>query len=218
MDDKQLIPQQDPFSTMERMDEQQVLDEIKGRALDALVYEIQQGGKTVTGLSLAGVREVTRLMNVNGRARIGITNMIPLITETDEYFEIKVYAQDAQNGGGYWGVKRQPKQYANGNANPFALEQALAKAQRNALRGLIPEYFAKEMIDSFRVQGKMQTVTDKRNVPNPQRDVLQKLREEIKARGGKVDVLKTTDIDTEDKLAEQIEKHKILLAEFTEKA
>lgn len=171
MDSNQLVPQgNDPFALMERIDEQQVLDEIKGRAIEALVYEIRQGGQTITGLSLCGVREVARMMNVNGRARIGISDREPIITENDEYFEVKVFAADTQNGGGYWGIKRQPKKYTNGSINQFALEQALAKAQRNALRGLIPEYFAREMIDAFRTSGKAKSfdhrTTPQQNAPH----------------------------------------------------
>jgi hypothetical protein len=147
---------------MDSADEQMVLDEIKGRAMDALVYEIEQGGKTVTGLSLAGVRETARVMNVNGKARIGISDREPIILETEEYFEAKAFAQDTMNGGGYWGVKRQPKQYKTRAGSlatdPFAFEKALAKAQRNALRGLIPEWFVKEMIDAWRAKGKVKKI------------------------------------------------------------
>lgn len=146
-----------PFEEMERADEQMVLDEIKGRAMDALVYQIQQGNSTITGLSLAGVRETARTMNTKGLARIGISDREPIITETEEYFEVKVYAQDTQNGGGSWGIKRQLKADTNRRGekyeNKFALEQALAKAQRNALRGLIPEWFVKEMIAAWVERG-----------------------------------------------------------------
>lgn len=149
---KELVQAPSAYELMERADEQMVLDEIKGRAMDALVYEFRQDGQTITGLSLCGVRETARLMNANGKARIGISDREPLITETEDYYEVKVYAQDLLNGGGYWGLKRQPKRFGNGRPNPFALEQALAKAQRNALRGLIPEWFTKEMIAAFRAQ------------------------------------------------------------------
>lgn len=168
MDNRALVPS-NTFDMMERADEQLVLDEIKGRAMDALVYEIRQGGQTVTGLSLAGVRETARVMNANGKARIGISDREPLITETEDYYEVKVYAQDVMNGGGYWGLKRQSKKYGNGTVNQFALEQALAKAQRNALRGLIPEWFTKEMIDAFRKQGQSKVVEGNGHVSQPAR-------------------------------------------------
>jgi hypothetical protein len=159
------VQSQDPFSEMERMDEQQILDEIKGRAIDSLVYEIRQGGQIITGLSLAGVSEVVRIMNANGKSRLGISEREPVTTENADYFEVKAFAQDTMNGGGYWGIKRQPKVFqkrdGTNQADPFALEKAMAKAQRNALRRLIPEYFAKEMIDAFRQRGRAQVIDNK---------------------------------------------------------
>ncbi len=149
----------DPYQEMERADEQMVLDEIKGRAIDALVYEIKQGNETVTGLSLAGVRETARVMNKQGQGRIHVSDKEPTIIETEDYFEVRVYGVDEQNGGGNWGIKRQDKKYRNGNLNQFAYEQALAKAQRNALRGLIPEWFVKQMIDAYRAEtGRVKTI------------------------------------------------------------
>ncbi|MBA2705850.1 MAG: hypothetical protein H0U60_18595 [Blastocatellia bacterium] len=138
-----------PYEEMEKMDEQMVLDEIKGRAIDTLVYQIPQGGSTITGLSLSGVRETARVMNKQGQARIRISDKEPTVIETDDYFEVRIYAVDEMNGGGNWGIKRQEKKYARGGLNVFAYEQALAKAQRNAIRGLIPEWFVKQMIDSW---------------------------------------------------------------------
>lgn len=137
-----------PFEEMEKADEQMVLDEIKGRAIDTLVYEV----RGATGLSLAGVRETARVMNNKGQARIRISDKEPTIIENDEFFEVRVYGVDEMNGGGNWGIKRQAKKYGNGTANEFAYEQALAKAQRNALRGLIPEWFVKQMIDTWRME------------------------------------------------------------------
>lgn len=152
-----------PFDEMERADEQMVLDEIKGRAIDTLVYEIQQDGRTVTGLSLSGVRETARVMNSKGQARIRISDKEPTIIETDDYFEIRIYAVDEMNGGGNWGIKRQEKMQTRRDGgqfpNTFAYEQALAKAQRNALRGLIPEWFIKQMIDTWRaVKSNVKTI------------------------------------------------------------
>lgn len=136
----------DPFQEMERADEQMILDEIKGRAIDTLVYEV----RGATGLSLAGVRETARVMNKQGQGRIRISDKEPSVIETDEYFEVRVYAVDDMNGGGNWGIKRQAKQYGDGKTNDFAYEQALAKAQRNAIRGLVPEWFVKQMIETWR--------------------------------------------------------------------
>lgn len=143
-----------PFDEMERADEQMVLEEIKGRAIDTLVYEV----RGVTGLSLAGVRETARVMNNKSLARIKIADREPIVIESDDYFEVRVYGIDEMNGGGNWGIKRQSKRYDDGKPNTFAYEQALAKAQRNALRGLIPEWFVKQMIDAWRQRGNVKVI------------------------------------------------------------
>lgn len=131
----------DVYHQMDRMDEQQILDEIKGASLEKLVYI----SGNIKMLSLAGVREAVRRLNAGGQARIRITDREPIVTETDDYVEVRVYAEDALNGGGSWGFKRQDKKTARG----FALEMALSKAQRNALRSLIPEQWVVEMLSAF---------------------------------------------------------------------
>lgn len=131
----------DTYHQFDRMDEQQILDEIKGASLEKLVYI----SGNIKMLSLAGVREAVRRLNAGGQARIRITDREPIVTETEDYVEVRVYAEDALNGGGSWGFKRQDKKTARG----FALEMALSKAQRNALRSLIPEQWVVEMLSAF---------------------------------------------------------------------
>lgn len=146
---KAITTTEDPYVAMEKADEHQVLAEMQGRFIQELVYSFNQGGQEVTGLSLAGVRETVRTMNSRGLSRIRISAQEPKITETDDYYQVMVYAEDVQNGGGAWGAKRQEKRHARGAVNVFAMEMALSKAQRNAQRALIPEYFVKAMIEEF---------------------------------------------------------------------
>lgn len=145
------------FQRFDAEDDQQILAEIQGRnldILDRLVYSYSdRRGNTVTGLSLTGVRETVREMNRRGLARIRITAAPPIITETDEYVDAIVYAEDELNGGGSWGAKRQPKKTGT-YLNPFALEQALSKAQRNAMFALIPAAYVVEMIKEYTEAGR----------------------------------------------------------------
>jgi len=151
----------EPFAIMERADEEQILAELMGNFLDEFVYEFEQQGHKVTGLSLAGVRETVRYMNKNGMARISISDREPKVREEDDWIEVWVYAKDELNGSGAWGIKRQVKKYVSGRINEFAMEQALSKAQRNAQRALIPENYVKEMITKFKGQGKSKDLTGK---------------------------------------------------------
>ena len=144
-----------PFQVMERADEDLILAELQGAALEVFVYSFtDKAGKIITGLSLPGVRETVRVMNARGAARIKISDRPPQISESDTHYEVLVYAVDEQNGGGAWGIKRQAKRFPGGMINEFALEQALSKSQRNALRALIPETWVNVMIQDFLRSGK----------------------------------------------------------------
>lgn len=142
--------QMSPFLAMEKADEDAVLAELRGEALEVFVYSFQdKEGKVVTGLSLPGVRETVRTMNARRLARIRISPEPPQIEESEMHWQVAAYAEDQLNGGGAWGIKRQSKRFGGGKLNEFALEQALSKAQRNALRALIPEIWVKVMIQQF---------------------------------------------------------------------
>lgn len=139
----------DPYTEMDRMDEEQILAEIKGASLEKMVFV----SGNIKMLSAAGVSEAVRRLNSGGLARIEVTDREPVVIETDDYIEVRVYARDLLNGGGTWGIKRQDKHATrkDGSTYPdtFVLEKALGKAQRNARRSLIPEHWMREMIIAF---------------------------------------------------------------------
>jgi hypothetical protein len=146
-----------PYVEMERLDEDAIIAELKGAALDSYVYTANFGNRKVTSLSLAGVREAVRRLNHLGETRIRIANQPPVIEETDLFIQVMVYAEDTLNGGGNWGVKRQNKDQS---ARGFALEMALSKAQRNALRALIPEHYMAAVIDEFLRSGRVRQIEE----------------------------------------------------------
>ncbi len=158
-----VVKKEDVMATYDKLDEEQAIAELKGAYLQEYVYSFMDKGVVVKGLSLVGVRETAREMNKRGLARIGIAEKEPIVKESDDYIEVWTYAKDEMNGGGYWGIKRQSKKiiHKNGSrsANRFAMEQALSKAQRNAMRGLIPEPFVKQMIDEYIKSGKVRNVS-----------------------------------------------------------
>lgn len=155
----EIVKKEEVMEAFDKLDETQALAELKGASLQEYVYSFKDRGVIVTGLSLVGVRETVREMNKRGFARTGISDKAPIINETEDYIEIQTYAKDELNGGGYWGIKRQNKKFGTGTVNRFCMEQALSKAQRNALRGLIPEPFVKEMIATYLGEGKGKNVT-----------------------------------------------------------
>ena len=159
----EIVKKEDVMETFDKLDESQALAELKGASLQEYVYSFEDKGVKVTGLSLVGVRETVREMNKRGFSRTGIAERAPIINETDNYIEVQTYAKDELNGGGYWGIKRQDKltRKKDGSTTPnrFCMEQALSKAQRNAMRGLIPEPFVKEMIATYLKAGKGRKVS-----------------------------------------------------------
>jgi hypothetical protein len=151
------------FETFDKMDDEQVLAEIKGNFLQEFIYSFTDSkGNKITGLSLIGVNETVRELNRRNLASIAESETPPVIVETDDYIQISIYAKDTLNGGGAWGIKRQPKTQGKYNTvNPFALEQALSKAQRNAKRKLIPEKLMQEFVLLYEKKGNVKIITGK---------------------------------------------------------
>lgn len=148
---------QDVFRAMDRADEVQILDELAGRAIKAMVYSFEQkGGGLMTDLSVGGVNETIRLMNERGGTRIGISPQPPVkeVVERGEenYWQVMAYAIDGRTGVGRWGVALEPEYVGSGAKrkwDKFGLTKALNKAQRNALRAHIPEEFRQTVIALF---------------------------------------------------------------------
>jgi hypothetical protein len=165
-----LVPVDEPdyFRAMSLADEQQVLDELQGRALDAMLYSFQQDGKPVTGFSWVGIRESVRTLNARGYTRIRIVADPPpqfreiRDEEGGDAIECMAYAVDERTGGGQWGVAKQPlnMKLRNGKTkpDPFARTKALSKAQRNAYEGLIPLELREYLKAQFEGRGQVQHI------------------------------------------------------------
>ena len=157
----------DQYRAMALADEQQVVDEMQGRALDVMVYSFQPKGSNapVTGLSWKGIREVVRTLNARGYTRLKIAKEPRpvfedvLTEEGDPAWQVAVYAEDERNGGGSWGVAAQPKamKLRNGSTkpDPFAKTKALSKAQRNALESLLPAELVEALKAQYHGQGRV---------------------------------------------------------------
>lgn len=147
----------DAFRVMDRADELQILDELQGRALETMVYSFTQAGQKLTDLSYAGVREVVRTLNRDRFTAIRIGDRPPVVDEVTEdnesYYRVMVYAEDEATGSGQWGTATEPKHMRKKDgARPwdkFALTKALNKAQRNAMKALIPLEFQQTVIAQY---------------------------------------------------------------------
>lgn len=150
------------FVASEMADDNLIQQEIAGRASRTMIYELcaercaefEKEGKCKhdkqRGLSKTGVDEAVRMLNRNpaSGSKIRISPTPPIINrdvvQNDQRgVEVMVYAEDLVNGNGTWASKFEA--YAKigrrgqPEANPFALETAMSKAQRNAKQALIPQ-------------------------------------------------------------------------------
>jgi hypothetical protein len=137
-----------PFSIMERKDEDQILIELKGNVIQEFVYSFKQGTREITGLSYAGTKQIALEMG-------NIHCCEPLITEMNGNWVCKVKVRDTYRNMEMWGVSCQPKQMKTQwgpKDDDFALQKAVSKAERNALRKLMPEKLIVEMIKEWQLK------------------------------------------------------------------
>ena len=142
--------EQEQFAIMERADETQIESEIKGAFFDKMVYSFQQGGREVVGLSYIGIKEIA---SIHGHIKISDVQ----ISETDTPFRVVCKATDMINHLEMPGVSSQPKimKLRDGRENPdeFALQKAMSKSVRNAIRAVIPEHYIITCIEEFKKKG-----------------------------------------------------------------
>ena len=135
--------EQDTFLQFENRDEAQIMRELQGGMLDEFIYSFKESGRTVTGLSWAGVKECARRMG-------GIEVLDAEISESAKEFRVICRARDTNTRAVMLGVSAQAKMIETKSGrryeDKFALQKAVSKAQRNAIRCLIPEAFVKQMI------------------------------------------------------------------------
>ena len=136
------------FQALEAIDDQTIVSGLDGFIpASQMFYVLQQGGATIIGISLDGVREIVRQYAEKQGLVFRLSDHLD-VTETDDAYLIRCKAEVDYPSGGHienWGVKRQEKNMTLrvGNTKPdqFAFEKGCSKAQRNAFMGIIPKGF-----------------------------------------------------------------------------
>ena len=123
-------------------DDQEIVQMMTGQAIDAYVYSFRQGGKTVEGLTLAGVNEAAN-------RRGGIQVEEAEYEDRENSWIAVVKATDTLTGNSRYGACEQPKKQG-GRDDPYAFTKAVHKAQRNAVKQLLPTPVIQEVIDFYR--------------------------------------------------------------------
>lgn len=134
---------------IEAKDDEQIMEELKGRIVEEYFYEFKLGERTVTGISWAGIKQLAR---VQGNVRVSH----PEVQETDQYFRVICSAEDPSRNIIMWGATQQPKKMklkdGSEMEDTFSLTKALSKAQRNAIRALFPETIIKHAYEMWKAK------------------------------------------------------------------
>lgn len=128
-------------------DDEQVLEEMRGKYLEEFVYSFEtKEGRKITGLSWAGTKEIVR-----SAGNIEVEDI--KITETEKTYRVLAKARDTIRNVAMYGVAEQSKKMKLKDGTEIedlhALSKCVSRAQRNALRVLIPELTIKTMIETY---------------------------------------------------------------------
>jgi len=176
---REIVPWR-PFEVMERVEDEAVIQELRGEVIETLVYEFtDRDSHRVVGLSKAGVDRVASEMAMKGEVLRELD--FELIPDSDSVTAVVKAGRFAVSQDGreilletVFGTKRQPRKreiYVRGKDgkpiikdgqplrrledDPFVVEVAMVKAARNAKRRLMPESLITKVIDMARKEGKV---------------------------------------------------------------
>lgn len=161
-------PMQEFVVASEVADDEQIEAELMGKAMEHYVYSFKQAGKDVTGMTVAGVNEISRQLTKKKDSGIKI-RIVPDSIKIERNVEedgnlgvsVVLIAENMLTGETAIGAKFEPYKKKGGKGtydNTFSLEKAVSKAERNAKRKLIPEKVAIEMIKKFVRSGNVQSI------------------------------------------------------------
>lgn len=166
-----------PFEIMDRLDDGQIVEAMKGRIVDTFVYSYTSNdGKKVEGLSKAGVDESCKQLANKGEVIRELECTLEKEDDTYGYFKAKAgrFAISPEKEvllETKIGHKRQCKfVLEKGNKpnrerpNPFWYEQGGQKSLRNCRRDLLSETFIIELIKQWKGQGKVREIKEENNV------------------------------------------------------
>ena len=139
--EKTEITASDEISTFEEKEDQIIINQMQSASVEEYIYTFQQGGRKVTGLTLAGINEAA-----NRRGNIEVEDITT--KEKDDSWLVIIKARDKVTNTSRYGAYEQPKIYYN-KPDPFAYTKAVHKAQRNAIKQLLPVPVIKKVLDYY---------------------------------------------------------------------
>ena len=136
----ELVPVAD-YEVLDQVDDQAIVEMMTGQSIQDYVYSFKQGGKTVEGLTLAGINEAA-----NRRGGIQVDDV--QYEEREHSWLATAKATDTVTGSSRYGAYEQPKRMGN-REDLHAFTKAIHKAQRNAVKQLLPVTVIKEVLNFY---------------------------------------------------------------------
>ncbi len=138
---KEMVPVTAEYEVVDQVDDQAIIELMTGQTIQDYVYSFKQGGRTVEGLTLAGINEAA-----NRRGGIQIEEV--KYEEREHSWIATAKAIDTITGSSRYGAYEQPKMIGS-RPDPFAFTKAIHKAQRNAIKQLIPVPVIREVLNFY---------------------------------------------------------------------
>ena len=165
----EMVPVTAEYEVVDQVDDQAIVELMTGQTIQDYVYSFKVGGRLVEGLTLAGINEAA-----NRRGGIQVEDME--YEERENSWIATVKAVDTITGNSRWGAYEQPK--TNGNRpDPYAFTKAIHKAQRNAIKQLLPvpvirdvlNFYLKRKVDGGNPKQQQQIPQSGDNITNAQK-------------------------------------------------
>ena len=137
----EMVPVTAEYEVVDQVDDQAIIELMTGQTIQDYVYSFKQGGRTVEGLTLAGINEAA-----NRRGGIQIEEI--KYEEREHSWLATAKAVDTITGSSRYGAYEQLKMTGS-RQDPFAFTKAIHKAQRNAIKQLIPVPVIREVLNFY---------------------------------------------------------------------
>ncbi|MEM4296756.1 MAG: hypothetical protein QW815_00125 [Nitrososphaerota archaeon] len=147
------------------LDSELVERELKGERVEEFVYEVITPHGTEYTLSAVGIRTLSQILSKEKKKPIRIVECrVDKITSDGRDYIVAVAMAESDTGFQWVGSSVQPL-HINGKFDPFVVPKATTKAQRNALRGVIPLHIIDEFIEKCLKEQKVKRVNLTEEVP-----------------------------------------------------
>ena len=154
---------------------------INAETLKKYLYTFHSRGEEVVDVTQDGINHIAQRAGVSSED-------VEILHEDDVSITVKATAIN-ENGVRHIGMIREEKFNKSGYPNPFALQNAVSKAQRNAKKGLLPMTWIRDLIKQAtggmptvdEIEGRLENAKDHYRDQKAEIDRLTKENEELRS-------------------------------------